>query len=63
MTVIKRDYLSIDFKLYPNVQEIVEELKKERMKAKFNSGYHVEVLQKILLEMPCVESHEIQMKV
>jgi len=63
MTQIKRDYLSIDFKLFPNVQEIVEALKEERLKAKYSSGYHVEVLQKILLEMPCVETHEVQMKV
>jgi len=63
MTEIKRDYLSIDFKLFPNVCEIVDELKKERLKAKFSADYHIEVLQKILLEMPCTETHEVQMKV
>ena len=63
MTEIKRDYLSMDFTIYPTCQEVLVALKEERMKAKYSAEYHTLVLQKILDEMPCVESHEITMKV
>jgi len=63
MTLIKRDYLNMDFTVYTTCQEILQALKDERMKAKYSAEYHVEVLQKIFTEMPCVESYEIQMKV
>lgn len=63
MTIIKRDYLAIDFTLFPNVIEIVEALKEERLKAKYSAIYHTEVLQKILDTMPCIQPHEIKMKI
>ena len=63
MTKIKRDYLSIDFTQYPNVSEIVDALKEERMKTKYSAVYHAQVLQKIFDEMPCVQEHEIKMKI
>ena len=52
-TQIKRDYLSIDFTLFPNVSEIVEALKQERLKSKYSAIYHAQVFQKIFDEMPC----------
>lgn len=52
-TQIKRDYLSIDFTLFPNVSEIVEALKQERMKPKYSAIYHAQVFQKIFDVMPC----------
>ena len=63
LTEIKRDYLNMDFSIYPTCQEILAELKAERMKVKYSAEYHTLVLQKIFDEMPCVESHEIKMKI
>ena len=60
---IKRDYLSMDFTLYTTCQEILEALKEERLKAKYSAEYHTKVLAKIFTEMPCVEEHEIKMKI
>lgn len=44
MTEIKRDYLSMDFTIYPTCQEVLVALKEERMKAKYSAEYHTLVL-------------------
>lgn len=63
LTQIKLDYLSMDFKLFPNVSEVVEALKEERLKTKYSAVYHAQVFQKIFDEMPCTQQHEIKMKI
>ena len=47
LTLIKCDYLSMDFKLYVTCQEILEALKKERLQSKYSPEYHTQVLTKI----------------
>ena len=52
-TEIKHDYLSMDFTVYTTCQEVLEALREERVKSKYSADYHMQVLEKILAEMPC----------
>jgi len=51
--------LTIDFTLFPNVVEIMDALKAERVKTKYSPDYHVKTLTLIKNQMPCTEPHQI----
>ena len=43
----------MDFTVYTTCQEVLEALREERVKSKYSADYHMQVLEKILAEMPC----------
>ena len=64
MTVVNtQQWLQDDYGMIVNVKDNLEALKQQRLKGKFDSKYHAQVLQKMIDEMPAKSQDEVKLKI